>query len=526
MNLIPEEFQITAPLIQDTYLVNGELKKWTGPTTPVYSTISSTENYAPTLLGTIPFMGETEALEAVKAADEAFNNGQGLWPTMKVVDRIKCMENFVAKMKTTRSEVVKLLMWEIGKSQGDSEKEFDRTVEYIYDTIESYKELNARSAHFSKVQGIYAMVRRGPLGVVLCLGPYNYPLNETFSLLIPALIMGNPAIFKPAKHGVLLISPLLEAFRSCFPKGVINILYGRGREVATPVMKSGKVDILALIGNSKSAIALQDQHPNKNRLRLVLGLEAKNPAIILPDADLDLAIQECITGSLSFNGQRCTALKILYVHESIQEEFNKRFTAKVDALAFGNPWEKGVSLTPLPEKEKPAYIQELIDDATAKGAKVINTKGGQLYDNFIFPAVLFPVNKDMRVYHEEQFGPVVPIMTFKDIQEPLNDMAESNYGQQVSLFGKDIKTIAPLIDTLVNLVSRVNLNSSCQRGPDVFPFTGRKDSAVGTLSIHDALRSFSIRTFVASKDNDYNNEILQALLNSKESNFINTDYIL
>ena len=526
MSLIPEEFQISTTLIQDTYLVNGELKKWTGATTPVYSSISSTENYTPTLLGTIPFMGETEAIEAVEAADAAFNNGQGLWPTMKVVDRIRCMEKFVSQMKETRAEVVKLLMWEIGKTLGDSEKEFDRTVEYIYDTIQSYKELNARSAHFSKVQGINAMVRRGPLGVVLCLGPYNYPLNETFSLLIPALIMGNPVIFKPAKHGVLLISPLLEAFRSSFPKGAINILYGRGRDVASPVMQSGKVDILALIGNSKSAIALQDQHPNKNRLRLILGLEAKNPAIILPDADLDLAIQECIAGSLSFNGQRCTALKILYVHESIAEEFNKRFSAKVDALVFGNPWEKGVSLTPLPEKDKPSYIQELIDDATSKGAKVINAKGGQHSENFIFPAVLFPINKDMRVYHEEQFGPVVPIITFKDIQEPLNDMAESNYGQQVSLFGKNIKTIAPLIDTLVNLVSRVNLNSSCQRGPDVFPFTGRKDSAVGTLSIHDALRSFSIRTFVASKDNDYNNEILQELLNSKESNFINTDYIL
>jgi glyceraldehyde-3-phosphate dehydrogenase (NADP+) len=100
-----------------------------------------------------------------------------------------------------------------------------------------------------------------------------------------------------------------------------------------------------------------------------------------------------------------------------------------------------------------------------------------------------------------------------------------NYGQQVSLFGRDIKTIAPLIDTLVNLVCRVNLNSSCQRGPDIYPFTGRKDSAVGTLSIHDALRSFSIRTFVF-KDNDYNNEILQALLNSDRSNFITTDYIL
>ena len=526
MSLIPEEFQITAPLFQNTYLVNGELKEWKGPTTDVFSTISSTENYAPTLLGSIPTMGVAEANEVVDAAVNAYDNGQGIWPTMKVTDRIKCMENFVNQMKLTRNEVVKYLMWEIGKSLGDSEKEFDRTVEYINDTIEDYKKLDRNSARFTKSQGINAMVRRGPLGVVLCLGPYNYPLNETFSLLIPAIIMGNTVIFKPAKHGVLLISPLLEAFRSSFPKGVINIVYGRGRDVASPIMESGKVAILALIGNSKSAIALQDQHPNKNRLRLILGLEAKNPAIVLADADLDLAIQECVAGSLSFNGQRCTALKILYVHESISEEFNKRFAAKVDALAYGNPWDKSVFLTPLPEKDKPAYIQELIDDATSKGAKVINHKGGQHSDNYIFPAVLFPINKEMRVYHEEQFGPVVPILTFKDIQEPLKDMAESNYGQQVSLFGKDIKTIAPLIDTLVNLVTRVNLNSSCQRGPDVYPFTGRKDSAVGTLSIHDALRSFSIRTFVASKDNDYNNEILQALLNSKESNFINTDYIL
>ncbi|KDN55727.1 NADP-dependent glyceraldehyde-3-phosphate dehydrogenase [Flavobacterium seoulense] len=526
MNSIPEEFKITKLIHQDTYLVDGELKKWTGKTTEVYSTISSTEKYAPTLLGTIPFMGEEEAAEVVNSAKNAFNHGQGLWPTMKVADRIKCMENFVTQMKTTRQEVVKLLMWEIGKSLGDSEKEFDRTVDYIYDTIEHYKQLDRSNARFTKSQGVNAMIRRGPIGVVLCLGPYNYPLNETFSLLIPALIMGNPVIFKPAKNGVLLISPLLEAFKTSFPKGAINIVYGRGREIASPIMKSGVVDILALIGNSKSAIALQDQHPNKNRLRLVLGLEAKNPAIILPDADLDLAISECITGTLSFNGQRCTALKVLYVHESIAEEFNKRFSQAVDALVFGNPWDKSVALTPLPEAEKPAYIQGLIDDATAKGAKIINQKGGQHSENYIFPAVLFPVNKEMRLYHEEQFGPVVPIMTFKDIQEPLNDMAESNYGQQVSLFGKNITTIAPLIDALVNLVCRVNLNSSCQRGPDVYPFTGRKDSAVGTLSVFDALRSFSIRTFVASKDNAYNNEILQELLNSKESNFINTDYIL
>ncbi len=523
---IPKEFQINAPIHQKAYLVNGELKVWSGKSTEVFSSISSTADYAPTLLGSTPDMGETEALDALEAALAAYDQGKGVWPTMHVKDRIECMEKFVVQMKTKRDDIVTLLMWEIGKSLPDSEKEFDRTVAYIYDTIEDYKQLDRNSAKFQKHEGVYAHIKRGPLGVVLCLGPYNYPLNETFALLIPAIIMGNTAIFKPAKHGVLLITPLLEAFRNSFPKGVINILFGRGRAVAAPIMKTGKVDVLALIGNSKSANALQNQHPKSNRLRLVLGLEAKNPAIILPDADLSLTIDEVISGTLSFNGQRCTALKVVYVHEDIKDKFLSQFTTAVDALKFGNPWEAGVKLTPLPEPDKSAYIQELIDDALAKGAKIINKKGGRHFDNYIWPAVLYPVTKDMRVYQEEQFGPVIPVLSFNDIEQPLDDMAESNYGQQVSLFGTDVYTLAPLIDTLVNLVCRVNLNSSCQRGPDVYPFTGRKDSAQATLSVHDALRSFSIRTFVAFKDNNLNNEAIRRLLETKLSNFVSTDYIL
>ncbi len=523
---IPEQYQIKNVINQNTYLVNGELVQWDGETAPVYSSISSTPDYKPTLLGSIPTLGEKEAIDALNAADAAYNKGKGLWPTMKVEDRIACMETFIVHMKSKRDEVVKLLMWEIGKNLSDSQKEFDRTVDYIYDTIEDYKKMDRDSAKFENNSGVRAHIRRGPIGIVLCLGPYNYPLNETFTLLIPALIMGNTAIFKPAKFGVLLLSPLLEAFHKSFPAGVVNIIYGRGRAVASPIMKDGRVDILALIGNSTSANALQAVHPKSNRLRMVLGLEANNPAIVLPDADLDLAISECVAGATSFNGQRCTALKVLYVHESIVDTFNARFADKVDALKFGNPWDDGAFLTPLPEPDKPAYIQELIDDALAKGAKIINKKGGQTTENFIFPAVLYPATANMRVCQEEQFGPIIPVMSFKDINEPLDDMAASNYGQQVSLFGSDITTLAPLIDTLANLVCRVNLNSSCQRGPDVYPFTGRKDSAVATLSVHDALRSFSIRTFLAAKDNDYNNAILKELLASRTSNFVSTDYIL
>jgi glyceraldehyde-3-phosphate dehydrogenase (NADP+) len=524
---IPKEVQVT-PHVCDRYLVDGELKTWKGNTTEVFSTIQSPNGsgeMAPTLLGSIPDMETPDALEALNAAEKAFKRGQGLWPTMRVGERLKCMETFVEKMKLHREEVVKLLMWEICKNKSDSYKEFDRTVDYIVDTIEAYKNLDRKGAKFDKQGSVYAHIRRGPLGVVLCLGPYNYPLNETFCLLIPAIIMGNTAIFKPAKHGVLLIAPLLKAFQESFPPGVVNILFGRGRKIATPIMQTGAVDVLALIGHSSSAVSLQDQHPNKNRLRLVLGLEAKNPGIILPDADLDLTIKECISGTLSYNGQRCTALKVLYVHESIVDEFNRRFSKAVDELKFGMPWED-TFLTPLPEPSKPDYIEELIEDAKAKGAKVLNKKGGEKSTNYTFPAVLYPVNEEMKVYQEEQFGPVIPIVSYKEIDEPLDAMAASEYGQQVSLFGRDIRKIGPLIDTLANLVCRVNLNSACQRGPDVYPFTGRKNSAVSTLSVYDALRSFSIRTFVASKDTAYNKEILESLLNSETSNFVSTEYLL
>ena len=513
------------PIHSNKYLVNGVLKPWTGAKAEVYSNIYY-DNGAPTLLGSVPDMDTEAANEAINSAVGAFDKGKGDWPTMKVKDRIACMNTFVEKMRPHREEVVRLLMWEIGKTKNDACKEFDRTIDYILDTIEAYKKLDRKSAKFDNESGIFAHIRRSPLGVVLCLGPYNYPLNETFCLLIPALIMGNTTIFKPAKLGVLLITPLLKAFQESFPPGVVNIVFGRGRKIAAPIMQTGFVDVLALIGHSTSAVALQDEHPFKNRLRLILGLEANNPAIILPDTDLDLVVQECISGTLSYNGQRCTALKVLFVHADIVDEFNKRFAEAVDALKFGLPWEDDVFLTPLPEKNKPAYIDGLIKDAVSKGANILNKRGGELSENYCYPAVLYPVSTDMKVFQEEQFGPVIPIISFTTIDEPLDAIAASQYGQQVSLFGKDTKQLGPLIDILANLVCRVNLNSACQRGPDIYPFTGRKNSAVGTLSVFDALRSFSIRSFVATKDNEYNKEILEKLLASKDSNFISTDYLL
>ncbi len=142
------------------------------------------------------------------------------------------------------------------------------------------------------------------------------------------------------------------------------------------------------------------------------------------------------------------------------------------------------------------------------------------------PAVVYPVTPGMRLYTEEQFGPVVPVASFTDIEEPMTYVIESNYGQQVSLFGSDPDVIADLIDPLVNQVCRVNLNSQCQRGPDTFPFTGRKDSAEGTLSVTDALRVFTIRTLVAAKETEANRRIIRSIVTERSSRFLSTDFIL
>lgn len=526
-NEIPKEYSLESQLVQDEYLIDGTIKHWKGAKQDVYSPICLKDNDNKQVkLGSYPILTQNEAQLALDSAVGAYNYGMGEWPQMKVSQRIKAVENFTFKMLEKRDEVVNLLMWEIGKPLKDSQKEFDRTVEYIKDTIEALKELDRKNSQLEIESGLYAQIKRSPLGVTLCMGPFNYPLNETFTTLIPALIMGNSVIFKPPKFGVLLHKPLLEAFRDSFPKGVVNTLYGSGEELLTPLMKSGKIDVLAFIGSSKVAATLEHHHPKLNRLRSVLSLEAKNAGIIMPDANLEIAVNECVTGSLSYNGQRCTALKILFVHENIVGSFLEQFNAKIDEIKFGMPWDKDVQITPLPEKNKTQYLKDLIDDSTKKGAKVINKNGGTIKNTFMFPAVLYPVNKDMRVYEEEQFGPVVPILTYKNIEEPMKYLMESNYGQQVSVFGNNSDEIAKMIDSLVNLVSRVNINAQCQRGPDIFPFTGRKDSAQSTLSVSDALRAFSIRSMVAIKESPENKEIVSSILRDHKSNFLSTDFIL
>src|SRR3954470_2273037 len=363
--LFPAESNLTAEhgrpelVHQRHWLVGGEPRPWTGRVQTVRSAIcvrTGAGSLEQVELGSYPMGGIPEAEEALAAAVAAYDAGGGEWPTMTVAERIACMQDFTKQMIARRGEIVNLIMWEIGKNLPDSQKEFDRTVDYIRATIDALRDLDNSNSRFLIVDGTIGQIRRTPLGVVLCMGPYNYPLNETFATLIPALIMGNTMVFKPPRYGVLLFYPLLEAFRSAFPKGVINTVYGKGSTIVPLLLGSGKINALTLIGSSKVADHLKKLPPKAHRLRAILGLDTKNAAIILPDADIELAVKECLLGSLSFNGQRCTALKMLLVHQTIADRFITRFVEELAKLKIGMPWDKGVSITPLPDRSKTAYM--------------------------------------------------------------------------------------------------------------------------------------------------------------------------
>jgi glyceraldehyde-3-phosphate dehydrogenase (NADP+) len=511
-------------------LINGVIEKEGYDRKSVYSPCALRDEKGTLthpLLGETPNVSQEVFARAVDAAQGAWAKGRGLWATARMEDRIQAVANFRERVLPLRERVANHLMWEIAKPWPDALAEFDRTMVYIAETVEAAKKLDRDSSSLHFASEIVAQIRRAPLGVTLCIGPFNYPLNETFTTLVPALIMGNPVVVKTPRHGQLFWELFLEPFRDNFPPGVVNIVNGLGREIIGPSVEAGKVDVLALIGSSVTANKIKQSHPRPNSFRGVLGLDAKNPAIILPDADLEVAVRETLKGSLSFNGQRCTALKIIFVHRDIGSEFTRRLVEKVDALKYGMPWEKGVFITPLPTLEKVEQLQGLIQEAVTKGAHIANPeRGGKSLDHLLYPTVLSGVSLKSAVAYQEQFGPVIPVVEYDSETELENYLLDSPYGMQASVFGDDPVRVGKWIDLLSNLVCRINLNTQCQRGPDVFPFTGRKLSAEGTLSVTDALRCFSIRSMVATKQDAEGKALFRKILEKDTSRFLTTNIVM
>ncbi|HPB59567.1 MAG TPA: aldehyde dehydrogenase family protein [Candidatus Saccharicenans sp.] len=514
---VPEKFRLNSNLDQYRILINGQITPWKGALTEVFSPIyiRKENSLVRKRIGSYPEMTHLAASRALDSASRAFSSGKGKWPLLPVSKRIESIETFLERLENQKENILRTLIWEIAKPYHELEDELERTRQYIEQVIKVACQKEKDSLRPRREKGIIGLIHDEPYGIALCLGPYNYPLFETFSLVLPALLAGNVVIIKPPKFGVLFFDFLLEAFQDCFPPGVVNIISGDGKKIIEPLMKSGKVDILAFIGSPQTANRLISLHPRKNRLHCLLGLGAKNAAIVLPDADLDVVVPESVLGALAFNGQRCAALKIFFVHQEIEQAFRERLLEAVSKTPLGMPWMEKVRITPMADPERIPYLHELVRDALNKGARIGNKNGGKSFESIFVPTVLYQLNSKMRIYWEEQFGPVIPVVSYHDLKEPVAYLSSSPFGQQLSIFGTKTQKLMELINLVKNQVSRVNINTKCQRGPDLFPFTGKKDSAHGDFSTLNILDHFSSRAVVAARENELSELLFRRLRKPK-----------
>lgn len=539
------DFYKDAPFVNPQVLVDGKVIPLEGypneddSSTPTWSIQGCCSQKS---IGELPQMSTTQSKSVLQNAIKGWNKGQGTWTQMSLADRIVHIRKFVSELMKEREEIIRVLMWEIGKNYPDAKSEFDRTISFIEQSIDAIEKVandnnndyNVQST-FTKIGSTNVFKRRNGFGIILCLGPYNYPLNETYATMIPALLMGNVLILKIPQVGGLSHLLTFQAFAKTLPPNTIHFISGGGRKTLPPLMESGHIDGLAFIGGTSAADKLIKQHPEPHRLNIFLQLEAKNMAIILNDLcdgfkegdvvdnnadsgyNLSKAVDDIITGALSYNGQRCTALKLMYVPKGYGSLVAKMIADRVEKMNIGMPWDtflenNGYSqITPLPNGGRIKYMKELMSDAIEKGANIINENGGTILpveshdvysnENLMVPAVLYPVTNEMKIYKEEQFGPLIPVIEYDSLDEVLQYGTDGLYGQQVSIFThEDAEQTSVLVDAFSSIFGKININSQCGRSPDTVPFSARRSSGMGVMSIEDALKEFSVPTVVSFKE--------------------------
>ncbi len=520
LSSVPEAVRIDPRANPPRMLIDGQVRT-IDPTDPdhmlpVYSRVAVRDGneLQPVLLGHEPKLGPIEVEEAIAAGERVL--AAGTWSRASLETRIAAVEKLAAKLGSETERISTLLQWEIGKPVAAARAEVTRSIDYIRETIVAQRALESDLGIYTGVAGKtthYAKDVMRPLGTVLCVAPFNYPINEFLTTIIPALLVGNVVIAKTPRFGVLANMALMDAFAEAFPPGVVALLPGDGRAVLPTVIghkttdifgnAMGTIDVFAFIGSEGAANAILKGHPTPSFLHKILGLGAKNAGIVLAGADPGATATKLVKGALGFNGQRCTAEKIIFAPAGAEgDRLVAAISERVMKLKLGMPWDPEAAITPLPEPQKLDVMWGLIGDAVKRGAKIANDSGGRGLYSIMRPAVLDHVALGMKIYDEEQFGPIVPIARYSNISEIVAWHERSPYGQQAGIHGPDSPSKRELVDALSSYVARINLDDVCQRGPDTFGFTAADKSGHGTLSIKDALRSFSRSVIVQSPNRD------------------------
>jgi glyceraldehyde-3-phosphate dehydrogenase (NADP+) len=306
------------------------------------------------------------------------------------------------------------------------------------------------------------------------------------SKIAPALIIGNSVVLKPGTNGSissLYMAKIIEA--AGVPNGVFNVITGRGRDIGDYIVGHEGIDFINFTGSTDVGLHISSLVKMKP---MMMELGGKDPAIVLEDADLNLAAGNIVSGALSYSGQRCTAIKRVLVMDSVADELVDLIKEKMSRVKVGNPiTEPNSIVVPLINHKNADFVMSLIEDAIKKGATLIS--GGSRDKNLINPTLLDNVTKDMDIAWIEPFGPVIPIMRFTTEQDMIDTTNSSEYGLQASIFTQNIDNAFRIADKLE--VGVVQINNKSERGPDHFPFLGVKSSGIGVQGIKYSIEAMS-----------------------------------
>ncbi len=460
-------------------LVNG---KWVESSSKELISISSPVDGS--LVGKVQAMSMEEADIAIHGVKTSYR----VWAEKSISERAAVLHKTADILEEYSKQIGKILAWEIAKEYGSAVTEVTRTAEFIRFTAEQGKRMQGETLYGDsfdeKAKNKISIVTREPLGVILAIAPFNYPVNLSASKIAPALMAGNGVLFKPPTQGAISALHLIRAFQMAgVPDGVINTVTGRGSIIGDYLITHKDVDMINFTGSTEVG-----KHIAKiaGMMPIIMELGGKDAAIVLEDVDLEDTAENIVKGAFSYSGQRCTAVKRVLVMDEIADSLVGKIKERVEKLKVGNPMD-GATITPLIDDRAAEFVQELIDDAITKGAILI--LGNKREKNLLYPTVLDQVKIDMRIAWEEPFGPVLPVIRVKSIEEAISIANRSEYGLQSSVFTKNIDKAFYIARKLE--VGTVQINNKTERGPDHFPFLGVKSSGMGTQGIKYSIEAMS-----------------------------------
>lgn len=458
-------------------LVNGKWKSSEQEIT-IYSPINQEE------LGTVPAMTQTEADEAMQAARAALP----AWRALSAVERAAYLHKTAAILERDKEEIGTILAKEVAKGIKAAIGEVVRTADLIRYAAEEGLRITGQAMEGGGFEATsknkLAVVRREPVGIVLAIAPFNYPVNLSASKIAPALIAGNVVMFKPPTQGSISGLLLAKAFEEAgIPAGVFNTITGRGSEIGDYIIEHKEVNFINFTGSTpigERIGRLAGMRP------IMLELGGKDAALVLEDADLEHAAKQIVAGAFSYSGQRCTAIKRVIVLESVAEKLATLLQEEVSKLTVGDPFDNA-DITPVIDNASADFIWGLIEDAQEKEAQALTPIKRE--GNLLWPVLFDQVTKDMKVAWEETFGPVLPIIRVASVEEAIAFANESEFGLQSSVFTNDFKKAFEIAEKLE--VGTVHINNKTQRGPDNFPFLGVKGSGAGVQGIKYSIEAMT-----------------------------------